>query len=305
MRYFLRLISQHAVLYTEMVTVGAILHGDRDRFLRFNDSEHPVALQLGGSDIKDLKACCKIASTYGYDEINLNVGCPSDKVQSGMFGACLMAKPDLVADCVEAMMSASDVPVTVKSRIGIDDADSYDELSHFIDTIAKRGCKTFVIHARKAILSGLSPKQNRDVPPLNYPFVYQIKQDFPQLEIIINGGITSLAQSHAHLAHVDGVMVGREAYHNPYLLAEVDQQLYGDDQPIRSKTDIFETFLDYVDNELSQGVKLQHISRHILGLFSGSPGARLYRRHISENAHQENADTEVLRKALGFIHKSD
>ena len=297
-RYFLRLISQHSVLYTEMITTGAIIYGDTHHHLQMNPLEHPVALQLGGSDPTDLAKACVLASKYDYAEINLNCGCPSDRVQNGMFGAVMMKNAKITADCIAAMQDAVDLPITVKHRIGVDDFDSYEFLCEFVDTVAKSGCETFLVHARKAWLKGLSPKQNREVPELNYERVYQLKKDFPQLEIIINGGVTTLAQSLGHLNHIDGVMVGREAYTNPYLLASVDQQIYGSEQPVISREKIAEAFLDYVDNELSKGTKLQSMTRHILGLFHGMPGARQYRRHISENAYKPDATIDVLTNAL-------
>lgn len=301
-RYFHRLISRHALLYTEMVTTGAILKGDRDRHLAFNHEEHPLALQLGGSDPGDLAVCARIGEDYGYDEINLNVGCPSDRVQNGRFGACLMAEPELVAECVAAMRQAVNIPVTVKSRVGIDDRDSYQELTHFINTVADAGCETFIVHARKAWLSGLSPKENREVPPLRYDVVYQLKQDFPHLRVVINGGITSLESSLEHLARVDGVMLGREVYHNPYLLAEVDGKIFGDSHPLPSRRDVVLAMLPYIERQLSQDVRLNSIVRHMLGLFHGENGARAWRRHISENATKPGAGTRVLSDALDFTH---
>ena len=297
-RFFLRLISQHAVLYTEMLTTGAILHGDTERFLAMNAEEHPVALQLGGSNPGDLAAACKLAEKYAYAEINLNCGCPSDRVQSGMFGAVMMKNAAITADCVAAMRDAVDLPVTVKHRIGVDDYDSYDFLCQFVGTLSEAGCNTFVVHARKAWLKGLSPKQNREVPELNYDRVYQLKRDFPDAEIIINGGITTLEQSIEHLNHLDGVMMGREAYTNPYILATVDQDIYGANHPVKSREKIAEQFLDYIDNEMSKGTKLHAMTRHILGLFHGMPGARLFRRHISENAYKPTATIDVLTTAL-------
>ncbi len=297
-RYFLRLISQHTVLYTEMITTGAIIYGDTDYHLQMDPFEHPVALQLGGSDPADLAKACVLASRYQYAEINLNCGCPSDRVQNGMFGAVMMKNAQITADCIAAMQDAVDLPITVKHRIGVDDFDSYEFLCDFVDTVAKTGCQTFLVHARKAWLKGLSPKQNREVPELNYDRVYQLKKDFPQLEIIINGGVTDLEQSRRHLAQLDGVMVGREAYTNPYLLATVDQQIYGSNRPIKSREKIAEELLDYVDNELSKGTKLQAMTRHILGLYHGMPGARQYRRHISENAYKPDATIDVLTTAL-------
>jgi len=300
-RFFLRLISKQALLYTEMVTTGALLHGDRQRFLQFDPSEHPLALQLGGSDPAGLAACAKMAEDFGYDEVNLNVGCPSDRVQNGSFGACLMAEPGLVAECVAAMRKAVSIPVTVKSRIGIDDRDSYEELTGFIGTVAEAGCDTFIVHARKAWLKGLSPKQNREVPPLRYDVVYQLKQDFPALRIVLNGGITTLDQAEDVLGNgVDGVMVGREAYHNPYILAEVDRRLFGASTEVITRAEIIEKLLPYIEQQRAEGVRLHSITRHILGLFHGEPGARSWRRHLSEHAVKYDADASVVREALKF-----
>lgn len=300
-RFFHRLLTKEAVLYTEMVTTGAILYGDPARQLRFNSQEHPVALQLGGSEPQELAQCARIAQDYGYDEINLNVGCPSERVQKGAFGACLMAEPQLIAECVSAMQAAVAIPITVKNRIGIDDQEDYADLHHFIDTVSQAGCQTFIIHARKAWLKGLSPKENREIPPLRYDLVYQIKQAFPALEIIINGGITTLEQCQQHLQHVDGVMVGREAYHNPWLLAQVDPLLYGTPAPLESRQAALLAILPYVQAQLDAGVPLGHISRHLLGLFQGMPGARAFRRLISENAHKPDAGVKLLRDALAKI----
>ena len=297
-RVFLRLISEHAVLYTEMITTGAILHGDAERHLAMNAAEHPVALQLGGSDPHDLAAACKIAEKYAYAEINLNCGCPSDRVQNGMFGAVMMKNAEVTANCVSSMIEASSLPITVKHRIGVDDYDSYDFLCQFVDTVADAGCNTFLVHARKAWLKGLSPKQNREVPELNYERVYQLKKDFPNIEIIINGGITTLEESAVHLNKIDGVMMGREAYTNPYLLSDVDKLIYGSKTPTKTREDIAEQFLQYVDNEMSKGVKLHAMTRHILGLFHGMPGARQFRRHISENAYKPASTIDVLTTAL-------
>jgi tRNA-dihydrouridine synthase A len=299
-RYFYRLLSRHAVLYTEMVTTGAILHGNSERHLRFNQAEHPVALQLGGSNPPDLALCAKIAEDYGYDEVNLNVGCPSDRVQNGRFGACLMAEPALVAECVTEMRHAVSIPVTVKSRIGIDERDSYAELTQFVGDVAASGCETFIIHARKAWLSGLSPKQNRHIPPLRYDVVLQLKQDFPQLEIIINGGIDTLDTCLTLLNTVDGVMLGREIYHNPYLLSEVDNRLFGDHFPLKTRQELILALIPYVQQQLQQGVRLNTMARHLLGLFHGVDGARAWRRHISENANKQGADEQVLLRALEF-----
>ena len=300
-RYFWRLLTRQALLYTEMVTTGALIHGDRDRFLHFNTEEHPVALQLGGSSPADLARCARWAQEWGYDEVNLNCGCPSDRVQSGMFGACLMARPTLVAECVTAMLDACDIPVTVKHRIGIDHMESYQQLLEFIHPVAAAGCSVFIVHARKAWLQGLSPKENREIPPLNYPWVYQLKQDFPQLTIVLNGGIATLEECETHLQHVDGVMLGREAYQNPWMLAQVDERLFGMDKPANSRDDVIAALLLYARRELERGAKLNHITRHILGLYQGVPGARKFRRHLSENAYKEEAGVEVLADAYALV----
>ena len=297
-RYFLRLISSNAVLYTEMVTTGAIIYGDAKHHLHMDPFEHPVALQLGGSDPKDLALACKMAADYAYAEINLNCGCPSDRVQNGMFGAIMMKDAKTTAACVSAMCNAVDLPITVKHRIGVDDHDSYAFLTDFVGTVAEAGCDVFLVHARKAWLQGLSPKQNREIPELNYAHVYQLKKDFPHLEIIINGGVTTLAQCQEHLHNLDGVMIGREAYSNPYLLANVDQQLYKSSNPVKTREQIAEEFLIYVEKELTKGTKLSAMTRHILGLFHGMPGARLFRRHISENAFKPSATIDILKTAL-------
>ncbi|WP_339630253.1 tRNA dihydrouridine(20/20a) synthase DusA [uncultured Sneathiella sp.] len=296
-RYFLRLISAHALLYTEMVTTGAIIHGDADRFLRFDPAEQPLALQLGGSDPDALAKCAVIAEDYGYQEINLNVGCPSDRVQNGRFGACLMAEPETVAACMAAVKAATSLPVTVKTRIGIDDLDSYAHLTRFIATVQAVGVETFIIHARKAWLTGLSPKENRTIPPLDYDRVYRLKQDFPELEIILNGGISSCEEIDAHLEKVDGVMIGREAYQNPYFLAEIDRRYYGVDDDTPERREVVEQMLPYVTREMAAGVPLNSITRHMLGLFQGRPGARAWRRHISEKAHLKDADIDILTEA--------
>lgn len=303
-RYFWRLLTRQALLYTEMVTTGALIHGDRERFLHFNREEHPVALQLGGSDPADLARCARWAQDWAYDEVNLNCGCPSDRVQSGMFGACLMAQPNLVADCVKAMRDACDIPVTVKHRIGIDQMESYEELLDFVGTVAAAGCEVFIVHARKAWLQGLSPKENREVPPLNYPWVYRLKRDLPHLSIVINGGIQTLEQCREHLAQVDGVMLGREAYQNPWMLAEVDSQLYGMDKPAASRDDVIAALLPYVEQQLTAGAHLNHITRHILGLYQGVPGARKFRRHLSENAYKKTAGPEVLTAAWKQVQET-
>ncbi|HUG97936.1 MAG TPA: tRNA dihydrouridine(20/20a) synthase DusA [Gammaproteobacteria bacterium] len=298
-RYFLRLLSPHALLYTEMVTAQAIGYGNRDQLLAFDPAERPLALQVGGSDPDMLAGAAKIGAHYGYDEINLNVGCPSDRVQSGRFGACLMARPALVRDCVAAMRGAVDVPVTVKSRIGIDDHEDYGFLRDFVGTVAESGCDVFIVHARNAILSGLSPKANREVPPLRYEYVYRLKQEFPQLFIMLNGGVRDLAAVHAHLARVDGVMIGREAYHNPYFLAELAQALHGAELPARG--DIMAAFLEYIERRLAEGVRLSAMTRHVLGLYLGRPGARGWRRHLAEGACAPGAGADVVRAALRLV----
>lgn len=300
-RYFHRLLSSQTLLYTEMVTTGAIIHGKGD-FLAYNEEEHPVALQLGGSNPADLARCAKLAQERGYDEINLNVGCPSDRVQNGRFGACLMAEPDLVAQCVAAMKEVVDIPVTVKTRIGIDDQDSYEFLTNFVTLVSETGgCEQFTIHARKAWLSGLSPKENREIPPLDYPRAYQLKQDFPHLTIAVNGGVKTLAEAKEHLQHLDGVMIGREAYQSPYLLAEVDQQIFGLDTLVKKRSQVVQEMYPYIEQQLAQGSYLGHITRHMLGLFQNMPGARQWRRHISENAHKAGAGIEVVERALAKI----
>ncbi|WP_428195460.1 tRNA dihydrouridine(20/20a) synthase DusA [Aliivibrio kagoshimensis] len=300
-RYFLRLLSENTLLYTEMVTTGAIIHGRGD-FLKYSESEHPVALQLGGSNPTDLAHCAKLAFERGYDEINLNVGCPSDRVQNGRFGACLMAEPQLVAECVSAMREVVDIPVTVKTRIGIDDQDSYQFLTDFVGTVhEKGGCDQFTIHARKAWLNGLSPKENREIPPLDYPRAYQLKTDFPQLVIAVNGGIKTLEESKEHLQHLDGVMIGREAYQNPFLLAEVDQQLFNSDKAVVKRSDVVRAMYPYIEQQLTEGARLGHMTRHMIGLFQSMPGGRQWRRYISENAHKPGAGIEVVEAALEKI----
>lgn len=302
-RYFMRLLSKQAVLYTEMITTGALIHGPREQLLRFDPFEQPVAIQLGGSDPEDLASCARMAEDAGYSEINLNVGCPSDRVQSGRFGACLMAEPELVRDSMAAMIDAVQIPVTIKSRIGIDRNDSLDELSRFVQTVQQSGCQTFIIHARKAWLDGLSPKENRDVPPLHYDRVYAIKSAFPELEIIINGGIQNLAQAREHLQHIDGVMLGREIYHNPYLLAQVDELFYQDSNTTLSREDVISQMQAYIESHIAEGGKLNHISRHMIGLYQAVPGAKLWRRHISQNAHKEGAGFGVILDALEIVRQ--
>jgi len=300
-RYFLRLISRHARLYTEMVTSAALLHGDRERLLRHHSAEQPLAIQLGGSEPGQLASCALYAEQAGFVEVNLNVGCPSDRVQSGRFGACLMLEPERVAACVTAMREMVSIPVTVKTRIGVDEQDSYEALSRFVSLLVEAGLETLIVHARKAWLSGLSPKQNREVPPLCYEWVYRIKTDFPALTVHINGGIKTLDAVEAHLARVDGAMIGREAYHNPWLLAEVDCRFAGATYPVPDRYRVALSFMSYMENELSAGVHLQQMTRHILGLFQGKPGARAWRRHISEQAHKAGAGTEVVEHALRYV----
>jgi len=300
-RYFLRLLSGRAFLYTEMVTAEAVLYGERERVLGFDAAEHPVGLQTGGSDPAKLAEAARIGEGFGYDEINLNIGCPSDRVQSGRFGACLMAEPALVGHCVKAMADAISVPVTVKCRIGIDDQDAEESLDRFIDTVADAGCNTFIVHARKAWLDGLSPKENRDVPPLDHDRVYRLKARRGDLTIIINGGIASLAEAEPHLARLDGVMLGRAAYADPYLLAEVDRKLYGEEGPPPSRADVLDRFMSYVERELARGVRLNAMTRHILGLFHGQPRARAFRRHIAENAHLDGVGIAVLAQARDIV----
>ncbi|NQZ08058.1 MAG: tRNA dihydrouridine(20/20a) synthase DusA [Algicola sp.] len=299
-RYFHRQLTKHAMLYTEMVTTGAIIHGKGD-YLEYNEEEHPVALQLGGSDPKAMAYCAKLAQQRGYDEVNINVGCPSDRVQNGMFGACLMFRPDLVAQCVSEMREAVDIPVTVKCRIGIDDSDEYQFLADFIETVEAAGCGAFTVHARKAWLKGLSPKQNRDVPPLNYERVYQLKQKHPNLEITINGGITAIDAMADHLNHVDGVMVGREAYQNPFILAGVDQQFYGCEEPVLTRHQIIERMMPYIESQVSQGATVWHIVRHMLGLFQSQPGARSFRRFLSENCSKNPKNPQILFDAAQLV----
>lgn len=301
-RMFWRLLSKDTLLYTEMVTTGAIIHGDAERFLNYSDEEHPIALQLGGSQPQELAHCAKLAEQWGYDEVNLNVGCPSDRVQNNKIGACLMAEPELVADCLKAMQDQCDIDVTVKHRIGIDDMNSYEELYHFVETVAKSGCTTFIVHARIALLQGLSPKENREVPPLRYEDVYRLKQDFPQLEIILNGGINTHEECQQHLQQVDGVMLGRAAYHSPWLLAEADQRYFNNSNAaINDRKQVIKDFFPYIEQQLQQDVFLHHMTRHTLGLFHGLPGARLYRRYLSENATQKGADLNVLEQALALV----
>lgn len=300
-RYFLRFITHHSLLYTEMVTTGAIIFGERDRYLQFNKEEHPVALQLGGSDVKHLAECTKIAEDYGYDEVNLNLGCPSNRVQNGSFGACMMAEPELVGECIAAMKQAVEIPVSAKTRIGIDDKDSFEELVHFVGTLHEAGCENFVIHARKAILKGLSPKENRTIPPLKYDVVYKIKELFPQCHISLNGGVKTLDETLGHLKHVDGVMMGREAYHNPYLLSQVDRLIFKDDHAVLTRHQMVESMFPYIEKEMQKGVRLQSIVRHMLGIFQSVKGTKAWKRYLSENAHKADAGLDVLKHALTLV----
>ena len=297
-RYFFRLLSQRALVYTEMVTTGALLHGDVPRHLDFDSAEHPVAFQLGGSEPAELAACAKLAERWGYDEINLNCGCPSERVQKGAFGACLMAEPELVADCMKAMQDAVTIPVTVKHRLGIDRIEDYDFAHHFVETLAAAGCTTFLVHARNAWLKGLSPKENRDVPPLRYAEAHRLKRDFPGLEIVVNGGVHTLAEAEIQLAHVDGVMLGRAAYHDPYLLAAVDARIFGDSCNVPSRRDVVDGMIRYARRQREGGVPLRSISRHMIGLLHGEPGARIWRRMLSDPRLLAENRPELFAEAL-------
>ncbi|MDX1380428.1 MAG: tRNA dihydrouridine(20/20a) synthase DusA [Xanthomonadales bacterium] len=302
-RYFHRLLAPSALLYTEMLTTGAILHGDRDRLLAYNPEEHPLALQLGGSEPGELARCAAIAAERGYDEVNLNVGCPSDRVQRGRFGACLMLEPDLVAACVAAMRAAVDIPVTVKTRLGVDDLDSYAEFSAFVGRVAETGCDVFIVHARKAWLSGLSPKENREVPELRYEWVHRLKRENPDLTVVLNGGIGSVDAIERHLGAVDGVMLGRAAYHEPWLLAELQARLF-DGPGLASREDAVGAMTAYLHRQVARGVPVKHVSRHVLGLFQGQPGARRWRRYLSQRAHLEPDNPELLRQAMEQMRPS-
>jgi tRNA-dihydrouridine synthase A len=300
-RVFHRLMTRHARLYTEMLTTGAIIHGDRKRLLDFDASEHPVALQLGGSDPKDLATAAKIGEGFGYDEINLNVGCPSDRVKDGRFGACLMAEPALVATCVDAMKHAVGIPVTVKCRIGIDDQDPEVALDALARSVVGAGANALIVHARKAWLDGLSPKENRDIPPLDYDRVYRLKASMPEVPIIINGGIGGLAEARQHLVHVDGVMLGRAAYQEPWRLLAADPELFGEAAPHATMKNVFEAMMPYIEEQLAQGTRLHSITRHFVGAFHGVPGARAFRRHLAENGVRPGADANVLRDAMALV----
>lgn len=297
-RVFHRQLTRRALLYTEMVTAEAIIHGKRERLLGFSECEHPLALQLGGSDPAKLAEAAAIGADFGYDEINLNVGCPSDRVQEGRFGACLMAEPDLVARCVSAMRASQTLPVTVKCRIGIDNQDEDESLSHFVDTVAAAGCTTFVVHARKAWLKGLSPKENREVPPLNFERVYRLKEAHPELTIVINGGINSIDEAVAHLQHVDGVMLGRAAYQNPAILADVDRVIFGEASAAPTRGEALAALIPYVEEHIGRGGRLSNVTRHVLGLYHGRPRGRAFRRLLSERATESEATVDVLRAAI-------
>ncbi len=300
-RYFLRQMTRRTLLYTEMITTMAIIHGDRHKLLDFSPEESPLVLQLGGDNPSQLAECAKIAEDWGYDEVNLNVGCPSDRVQNGHFGACLMARPQQVADCIAAMQKAVSIPVTVKHRIGIDEQDKYEDLAEFVRIVSEGGCQRFTVHARKAWLKGLSPKENRTIPPLRYEDVYRLKADFPHLFIEINGGITTLEQIQTQYPYVDAVMIGRVAYENPYLLATVDRDIYGEAVTPLPRQEIIEKMLPYIEKWTQQGLKLHAISRHLLTLFTGQPGTKAWKRYISENAHLENSGSRTIEKALEKI----
>ena len=300
-RYFLRQCAPHARLYTEMITTGALLHGDAERHLAFDPGEHPVAVQLGGSEPDELAACARLAAARGYDEVNLNIGCPSERVQRGAFGACLMAEPELVADCVRAMREAVALPVTVKHRIGLDRTESYEFLTEFVARVANAGCKTFIVHARNAVLKGLSPKENREIPPLRYEIVRCLKRDFPELEIVINGGLADWDAIEAQLPGVDGVMLGRAAYHHPWLLAEADARIYGDGALPRSRAQVAAAMMAYAAREVAAGGALRHVTRHMLGLFHHAPRARLWRRILSDPVRLAHNDPHLIREALDAV----
>jgi tRNA-dihydrouridine synthase A len=303
-RYFLRLLSKHTLLYTEMVTTGAIIYGKGD-YLGFNTEEHPVAVQLGGSDPADMARCAVLSQERGYDEVNINVGCPSDRVKNGSFGACLMAQPDVVAACVKAMQAEVDIPVTVKCRIGIDDMDEDEDFTRFIDIVADAGCDTFIVHARKAWLQGLSPKENREIPPLNYPRVHRIKQTHPELSISINGGVKSLDETKAQLLNVDGVMVGREVYSNPYIMARVDAEIFGDDNVNTiSRKEVVHKMQQYIERQQGEYFKPWHVARHMLGLFQGQAGGRIWRRYLSQNGTGKSPDPDLLMNALSAVESA-
>ena len=302
-RYLARLMSQHTFLYTEMVTSLALIHGDRSRFLTYNQEEHPVALQLGGNQAKQMAQAAEWGAEAGFDEININIGCPSDRVQAGGFGAYLMREPTRVADCVHAMKAVTETPITVKCRLGVDDDDSYAFFRDFVAEVAEAGCELFVVHARKALLKGLSPRQNREIPELQYDKVYRIKQEFPSLEIILNGGVKSIPEMQQHLSQVDGVMIGREAYKHPQFLLDIDQVLFDQPGPDRNLTDVVRLYCRYMEVNLEQGVPLNAMAKHLLSLFQGVPGAKLWRRHLSEHIHQVGANVAVIEQALTLLQE--
>jgi tRNA-dihydrouridine synthase A len=300
-RFFHRILTRRARLYSEMMTTGAVIHGPRARLLAFDAAEHPVALQLGGSEPADLATCARMAEDLGYDEVNLNIGCPSERVQKGAFGACLMREPNLVGECVAAMRAAVRIPVTVKCRIGVDDQDPREALFGFVGTVSRAGCETFVVHARKAWLKGLSPKDNRDIPPLDYGLVYELKRTRPDLTIVLNGGVATLDQAKTHLTHVDGVMMGRAAYQSPWVLADADRAIFGEAAPMTTRRAAVEAFMPYMARERREGTPLNAMTKHLLGLFNGLPGARAFRRHLSENAVKPGADIAVVETALSLV----
>jgi len=300
-RYFHRLLTSRALLYTEMLTADAVIHGDRAYLLDFSPAENPIALQLGGAEPAKMAEAARIAAGWGYDEININVGCPSDRVQRGRFGACLMLEPDTVAACFDAMQAAVTVPITVKCRIGVDDQEGYDYLRRFVDPVAAAGCRTFIVHARKAYLQGLSPKENRDIPPLHYDYVHRLKAERPELTIVLNGGLKDVAGTKAHIGDLNGAMFGREAYQNPYCLADVDRVFFGAAAEPPSRHGVVRAMLPYVEAQLAKGLRLQTVSRHMIGLFQGLPGARAWRRYLSENAHRPDAGTTTLMAAAALV----
>lgn len=304
-RVFARCITQHTLLYTEMVTTGALLQGNNpERFLKYDECEHPIALQLGGSEAAELAKCAKMAEAFGYDEVNLNAGCPSDRVQNSLIGAILMAHPDKVVDAMKAMQDATSIPVTLKHRIGLDEQQEYSIVRDFIGTVADAGTKTFIVHARNAILQGLSPKENREIPPLKYDYVYQLKKDFPDLEIIINGGVKTLDETKEHLRHVDGVMMGREAYHNPWILSDIDEHVFGQKRIVNDRFEALQKFVPYAQQQLAQGERLMHMTRHLLGIFQGLPGGKQFRRYLSENGHKSDATIDVLLEAIELVKRT-
>ena len=300
-RYFLRQCAPHVRLYTEMITTGALLHGDAERHLAFDRAEHPVAAQLGGSEPDELAACARMAEAAGYDEVNLNIGCPSERVQRGAFGACLMAEPELVADCVRALRDAVSIPVTVKHRIGIDKVESYDFVANFVSIVAAAGCATFIVHARNAVLKGLTPKENREIPPLRYEVVHRLKRDFPGLVFVVSGGLSDWATIETQLACVDGVMLGRAAYHQPWVLAEADARIYGDGGLPKSRAKVAQAMAAYAERQVHEGVALRHITRHMLGLYHHAPRARLWRRMLSDPARLARSDPALILEALETV----